>query len=358
MRAIPSYPAAATYEFGGELVKLASNESPFAPHPSVIEAIEAALGTLNRYPDPDRTLLRRELARRNETAPSRVAVGNGSCDVLLAAGDALLEPGAEVVYAWPSFSVYPFLAATSGAREIRVPLDAEGRHDLDAMAREVTVATRLVLVCNPNNPTATALPIDAIDDFVGSLPRHVAVILDEAYVEFSTIQDPGESLALLDKHPNLALLRTFSKVYGLCGLRVGYALSGSDAFRDAVDRVRQPFAVNALAQAAAVEALRHQDEVERRVERTVVERLHVQDELEERGLTVTDSQANFSWVSVGDRDEAAVLEGLERRGVIVRGGAALGQEGWLRVTYGTRPENDRFLAALDAALGEAPEKRQ
>ena len=166
------------------------------------------------------------------------------------------------------------------------------------MAREVTAATRLVIVCNPNNPSATALPPAVIDDFVAALPRHAAVILDEAYVEFSLLQDPDDSIDLLARHPNLVLLRTFSKVYGLCGLRVGYAL-GSEAFRLAVDRVRQPFSVNALAQAAAVEAINHQDEVERRVEQNAIERIHVESELEARGLASTDSQANFSWVAAG-----------------------------------------------------------
>jgi histidinol-phosphate aminotransferase len=350
VRRIPVYPAAQTYEFGGTLVKLASNETPFPPHPQVLEAVEREMRNLNRYPDPDKTKLRRRLADRFELSPGRVAVGNGSCELLLSAGDALLEPGAEVVYAWPSFSIYPHLAAASGARAVTVPLDEEGRHDLDAMAREVTHATRMVLVCNPNNPSATALPIDAIDEFVGSVPRHVAVLLDEAYVEFSTLQDPDDSLPLLEKHPNLVLLRTFSKVYGLCGLRVGYSLAGSDTFRSAVDIVRQPFSVNALALAAATEALEHQDEVATRVERTAIERLHVEEELGERGLETTDSEANFSWVSLGDRDEAAILKGLAERGVIVRGGDALGSEGHFRVTYGTRSENDRFLRALDEVL--------
>jgi histidinol-phosphate aminotransferase len=261
----------------------------------------------------------------------------------------MLEPGAEVGYAWPSFSIYPQLAAMSGARALTVPLDARGAHDLETMVREVTHATRLVIVCNPNNPSATALPPAAIDGFVSELPRHVAVLLDEAYVEFSTLQDPDESLELLHRHPNLVLLRTFSKVYGLCGLRAGYAL-GSEEFRLAVDRVRQPFSVNALAQAAAAEALQHQDEVERRVEWTAVERLHVESALEGLGLETTDSQANFSWVALGERDEAEVVRGLAERGVIVRAGAALGEEGRLRVTYGTRQENDRFLAALGEVL--------
>jgi histidinol-phosphate aminotransferase len=349
VRDIPSYPVAETYAFDGELVKLASNETPWPPHPQVMEAVQAQLGTLNRYPDPDKSLLRRRISERTGVPAGRVAVGNGSCELLLAAAEAMLEPGAEVVYAWPSFSIYPHLSAMTGARAVTVPLDAEGRHDLEGMARELTAATRILLVCNPNNPSAAAFPPATIDAFVADLPRHVAVLVDEAYVEFSTLQDPDESIDLLDRHPNLVLLRTFSKVYGLCGLRAGYAL-GSEDFRRAVDRVRQPFSVNALAQVAAAEALLHQDEVERRVERTAIERLHVESELAERGLETTDSEANFSWVGLGDRDEAEVMKGLAQRGVIVRAGTALGQEGWLRVTYGTRQENDRFLSALDELL--------
>jgi histidinol-phosphate aminotransferase len=346
VRDIPVYPAAATYAFDGELVKLASNETPFQPHPQVLEAVEAHLRTLNRYPDPERTALRRRLSERTGVPVGRIAIGNGSCELLLAAADAMLEPGAELVYAWPSFSIYPHAAAMSGARAVTVPLNDAGEHDLEAMAREVTAATRIAIVCNPNNPTATALPVADIDAFAAELPRHVAVIVDEAYVEFSTIQDPDESLELVRRHPNVVLLRTFSKVYGLCGLRAGYAI-GPESFRLAVDRVRQPFSVNALAQAAAAEALLHQYEVERRVERTAIERLHVESELEERGLETTDSQANFSWFGLGDREEADVVRGLAERGVIVRAGTALGQEGWIRVTYGTREENDRFLSALD-----------
>ena len=349
VKAIPVYPAASTYEFHGELVKLASNETPFAPHPQVLEAVEAQLRTLNRYPDPAKSALRKRLSERTGVPAGRIAIGNGSCELLLSAAEAMLEPGAEVVYAWPSFSIYPHLAAMSGARAIEVPLNDAAEHDLEAMAREVTAATRMVVVCNPNNPTATALPPRAIDDFAQALPRSVAVILDEAYVEFSALQDPDESIDLLDRHPNLILLRTFSKVYGLCGLRVGYSL-GSEEFRLAVDRVRQPFSVNALALAAAAEALNHVDEVERRVEQTAIERVHVEMELEERGLATSESQANFSWVALGDRDEDEVVDGLAQRGVIVRAGKALGEEGRMRVTYGTRQENDRFLAALDELL--------
>jgi histidinol-phosphate aminotransferase len=344
---IPIYPAASTYAFEGELVKLASNETPYAPHPQVLEAVEAQLRTLNRYPDPEKSLLRRRISERTGVPIGNVAVGNGSCEILLAAAAAMLEPGAELVYAWPSFSMYPQLAAMSGATAVTVPLTESGEHDLDAMAAQVTAATRLVIVCNPNNPSATALTPATIDAWVAELPRHVAVVVDEAYVEFSALQDPDDSLDLVGRHPNLVLLRTFSKVYGLCGLRAGYALC-PESFRLAVDRVRQPFSVNALAQAAATEALNHQDEVERRVEQNVIERVYVESELQDRGLETTDSQANFSWVSLGDRDEDEVVEGLARQGVIVRAGRDLGEEGRMRVTYGSRTENDRFLAALDA----------
>jgi histidinol-phosphate aminotransferase len=346
---IPVYPAASTYAFDGELVKLASNETPYAPHPQVLEAVESQLRTLNRYPDPEKSLLRRRISERTGVPVDRIAVGNGSVELLLAAAEAMLEPGAEIVYAWPSFSMYPQMAAQSGATAVSVPLNDAGEHDLEAMAREVTAATRLVLVCNPNNPSATALTPATIDAWVAELPRHVAVVLDEAYVEFSALQDPDDSLDLLGHHPNLVLLRTFSKVYGLCGLRAGYALC-PEPFRLAVDRVRQPFAVNALAQAAAAEALNHQDEVERRVEQNVIERVHVESELADRGLETTDSQANFSWVGLGDRDEDEIVDGLARQGVIVRAGSALGEPGRLRVTYGTRRENDRFLSALDTLL--------
>ena len=220
------------------------------------------LSGVNRYPDPTNATLRGRLSRAYGVPANRIAIGNGSCDILLAAADALLEPGAEVVYAWPSFSVYPHLAAATGATAVTVPLDDDDRHDLPAMADAVTVATRLVIVCNPNNPTSTAVPLQEIVELLDAVPRHVCVIVDEAYCEFNVLGHPDASLDLLDAHPNLVLLRTFSKVHGLCGLRVGFALCGAEEFRLAVDQVRQPFFCNAAAQAAAVEALEHGDEVD------------------------------------------------------------------------------------------------
>jgi histidinol-phosphate aminotransferase len=351
VRRIPVYPAADAYAAEGPVAMLASNESPYPPIPAVVEAVTKALTGLNRYPDPTNAALRRRLSDLHGVPAQRIAVGNGSCDILLAAGDALLEPGAELVYAWPSFSVYPHLAAASGARAIEVPLDGEHRHQLAKLREEITAATRLVLVCNPNNPTSTALPLDEIADFVADVPRHVCVILDEAYVEFNLLQDPDESVALLERHPNLVLLRTFSKVHGLCGLRVGYALCGSESFRTAVDQVRQPFFCNAAAQAAALESLNHADEVTRRVERNLAERISLIDALRGLGLEPADSQANFVWFDLGEgRSEPDVMRALAERGILVRAGGALGREGALRVTVGTQAENERFVEALGALL--------
>src|SRR4051794_34477913 len=396
IRRIPVYPAADAYAVPEDVPMMASNESPdpplpavveavppggapagapgaagmwpptdppTPPLPAVVEAVTRVLGTVNRYPDPSNSRLRKALSDRYGVPAARIAIGNGSVEVLMAAGEALLEPGAELVYAWPSFSVYPHLAAASGATEVRVPLDSDERHDLAAMAREITVATRLVIVCNPNNPTSTALPLDEIAAFVADVPRHVAVVLDEAYCEFNMLDDPDASLELLRKHPNLVLLRTFSKIYGLCGLRVGFALCGSEEFPRAVNQVRQPFFCNSAAQAAAIEALRHQDAVAERVERTVIARVEIEEELEAIGIRCAESQANFAWfdlpVPEGEEPaevEAAVVRGLAERGVIVRAGGALGKPGALRVTYGTPAHNRRFLAAL-RELVRAPATR-
>jgi histidinol-phosphate aminotransferase len=348
VRRIPSYPVASGYDLGADVAMLASNELPFGPVPEVLDAVQRVLPGVNRYPDPTYSALRKALSDRYGIPPARIALGQGSCDILLAAGEALLEPGAEVLYSWPAFSEYPHLAAASGARAIQVPLDSDDRHDLDAMAKEITVATRLVLVCNPNNPTSTALELDRVAAFLEQVPSHVCVILDEAYCEFSlSLGDPYASVELLGSWPNLVLLRTFSKVYGLAALRVGYALCGENSFRQAVDVVRQPFHLSAVAQAAAVEALRHQDAVERRVTETLAARLALEQEVRDLGLWVAESDANFVWLHLpDDADEAHVLDGLGQGGVLVRSGTSLGREGALRVTVGRPEENARFAAVL------------
>jgi histidinol-phosphate aminotransferase len=345
------YPAADGYALGPEVALMASNETPYPPLQAVRDAVAEALNGVNRYPDPSNTRLRQAISDRYEVPANRIAIGNGSCDILLAAGEALLEPGAEVVYAWPSFSVYPHLAAAAGARAIEVPLNERHEHDLEAMLTEVTVATRLVIVCNPNNPSSTALPLADIAAFVDSVPKHAAVILDEAYCEFNLLDDPDASVALLDKHPNLVLLRTFSKAYGLCGLRVGYGLCGSADFRNAVDAVRQPFYCNVAAQAAAIAALGAQDEIATRVETNLAERMGLDAGLRRLGLDPAESQANFVWFDLPAPEiEPDVVSGLSERKILVRAGTPLGRPGALRVTVGTTEDNERFLAALGELL--------
>ena len=341
---------AARHKFGSkDVVKLASNESPWGPHPAVVEAVARAANGLNRYPDQHAARLRRRIAERFDSDPATVAVGNGSCEILLAAAEALCEPGDELLFAWPSFSMYPHLAALSGAREIRVPLADGYVHDLDAMLAEITAATQLVCVCNPNNPTATHIPADRIAAFCERVPDHVTVALDEAYVEFQLDDDPDAAVDLLGDFPNLMVTRTFSKAYGLAGLRCGYALCGA-RLRAALDAVRQPFSVNELAQIAAAEAIQHGDDVADRVERTIVERVFVEEGVRELGLEPPDSQANFSWIPLGGRDESELVRRLGEAGIVVRGGDGLGAPGHIRVTYGAHQENRRFLDALRAAL--------
>jgi histidinol-phosphate aminotransferase len=333
----------------GDAVKLASNESPFAPHPKVIEAIKDAAATVNLYPDPTSRLLRGRIADRHGVDPGTVSLANGSCEILLAAAIALCEPGDEIVYAWPAFSIYPYLPALSGAREVRVPLADGDVHDLEAMLAEVTAATQLLIVCNPNNPTGTYIPAARIAEFCEQIPSRTTVILDEAYIEYQALDDPDTTIDLLRRFPNVVLLRTFSKCYGLAGLRVGYSLSAPQ-FRAAVDAVRQPYSINSIAQAAAAEAILHQDDVVDRVEKNLVERMWVEEQLAGLGLDAASSHANFSWVDLGDRDETTVIDGLARSGVAVRAGTPLGGPGHFRVTYGTRPQNEKFIGALREVL--------
>ncbi|MFN8109801.1 MAG: histidinol-phosphate transaminase [Thermoleophilia bacterium] len=329
-------------------VKLASNESPYPPLPQVAEVITAGITSLNRYPDGAARALRSALADTHGVDPGQVAVGNGSCELILLAGQALLDPGTTVVHPEPSFALYPHLAAAAGATAVAVPLDHAGRNDLDAMAAAVDERTRLVILCSPNNPTGGYLAADDIERFLDGLPEDLPVLLDEAYHDFVTELDRGRPLSMARTRPNLLVLRTFSKAHGLCGLRVGYGI-GSPAWVAALDRVRQPFNTGTLAQAAAVEALRHPAELQRRVLETTSERERVCAALTGMGVTFTASQANFILITqIGGRamDGAAVHERLLRGGVIVRNGAALGCAGCLRVSIGTADENDTFLEAM------------
>ncbi len=340
-------------------VRLASNESPFPPLPEVAEVVAAGVAGLNRYPDGPGRALRRALAERHGVGPDEVVLGNGSCELILLAGQALLDPGTSVVHAAPSFALYPHLAAAAGAEAVAVPLAGDDGHDLEAMAAAVDERTRLVVVCNPNNPTGVYRGADEIERFLDALPEDLAVLVDEAYFEFVDRPDAGRTMSLARERPNLLVTRTFSKAHGLCGLRVGYGVGGP-GWISALDRVRQPFNTNALGQAAALESLRHPAALDRRVRETVSERGRVADALADTGWAFPPSQGNFLLVAPDDAAAGShgVHEQLLRLGVIVRDGASLGCPGRLRVSIGTPEENSAFLSAWEQVARTAPRETQ
>lgn len=336
------------------VVKLASNESPFPPLPEVEAVITEELARLNRYPDAAARSLRAALADRHAVDTPQIAVGNGSCELIVHAGIALLDPGTTVVHADPSFAMYPHLAAVSGAEGIGVPLAPDGGHDFDAMAAVVDERTRLIIICNPNNPTGVYRSADDIERFLDRVPDDLAVLVDEAYYDFVSAPDRGRVSVLARTRPNLLVTRTFSKAYGLCGLRVGYGI-GSASWVAALDAVRQPFNTNHLAQVAALESLRHPAAIQERVDEAIRERERVAGALVAMGVPFTPSHGNFILMEPpgSGMDARALHEDLLTRGVIVRDGSALGCPGTLRITIGAPAENDAFVAALGAATGIA-----
>ncbi len=358
MRFIPQLDAMTPYEPGqplelvmrrfglSEVVKLASNEFPLPPFEEVKEAVIAALDDLNRYPDGHCTDLRAALAQHYGRRNDEIALGNGSCELLMLLGDILLEAGDEVVFADPSFVVYNDVCLRHDARAVMVPLTGFA-HDLEAMAAAVTSRTRMLIVCNPNNPTGTYVSNDGVRALVERVPEDVVIVLDEAYNEFVTAPDAQDSLAVQAEHPNVVVLRTFSKIYGLCGLRVGYGLCRAE-IKTALDKVRQPFNVNRLAQAAAHEALKHQDQVAARVAMNAQVRAYMVERLHAGGHATVPSEANFMLVDVHGLavPSEKVFEELLSRGAIVRDGHGLGCPGYARVSVGTRAETDFFLAKL------------
>ena len=331
-------------------IKLASNESPYPPLEEVQAVVRSGAAGLNRYPDGAARALRLEIAERHGMDLEQVVIGNGSCELLLLAGQALLDPGTTLIYPDPSFGLYAHVAAAAGAEGLAVPLDGAGRNDLAAMAAAVDERTRLVIVCSPNNPTGGYVRASALEAFLDGLPGDLPVLVDEAYHDFVTEADRGRALSQARRRPNLMVLRTFSKAHGLCGLRVGYGM-GSHAWIGALDRVRQPFNASSIAQAAALESFRQTAAIERRVQATIAERERVAAALGRMGVRFTPSQANFILVAPDAGD--GIHERLLAAGVIVRDGAALGCPGELRVSLGTPTENDAFLAALATVLGRS-----
>lgn len=328
------------------IVKLASNENPLGPSPKGLKAAQASLKDIHLYPDGAGFALKSALCRKLEVAPENIVLGNGSNDVLDMAARAFLAPGASSVYAQHAFAVYPIATLTAGAAGIEVPAKDYG-HDLAAMRAAIRDDTRVVWIANPNNPTGTFLPWAEIAAFLQVVPPHVLVVLDEAYGEYLPPADRFDTVAWLKKYPNLLIVRTFSKAYGLAGLRVGYGLASPEVI-DLLNRVRHPFNVNLPALAAAEAALDDADFLERSyaVNQSGLRQLIAG--LEALNLACVPSRGNFLLAKVGDA--ARINNALLKRGVIVRPVANYGLAEFLRVSVGLEAQNARFLEALSVCL--------
>lgn len=323
--------------------KLSSNENPHPPLPAVVRAAADAAAQMNRYPDMGCAALYAALGERLHRPVEQLAAGAGSVAVLYHLLQAYCEPGDEVVYAWRSFEAYPIAVAVTGAQSVQVPLTPDGRHDLDAMAAAVGDRTRVVVLCSPNNPTGPALTQTELTAFVARVPDHVLVVVDEAYREFVRSDDPVDALALQQAHPNVVVMRTFAKAYGLAGLRVGYLVAAAEVAA-AVRACALPFGVSAIAQATAIAALEHEEELQERVDAIVAERTRVTSALARQGWELPDAQGNFVWFPLGE-GTAAFVAAAEEAGIMVRPFAGDG----VRVTIG-EPEANDVLMEVAAAL--------
>ena len=339
MSALPAYVPGR--KFPGAII-LASNESPYGLLPGVADVLAAHAAGVSRYPDMGSTRLIEAIAAHHDVAPDRVAVGAGSVEVCGQLAAAAVEDGSEVVFGWRAFEAYPIIAAVAGGVSVRVPLTADHRHDVDAMVAAVTDKTRLVFLCNPSNPTGTAIGADELRRLVDGVPEHVLVVIDEAYRQYVDPSAVPDAFELFRDRSNVAITRTFSKAYALAGLRVGYCLASADVAA-VVRKCQVPFSVSGLAQEAAIAALGESEEVARRAKLTVAERERVRRALLDAGFDVAESQANFVWLVLGDR-AGAFAEACLAGGVVVRPFAGEG----VRVTVGTDAENDRFLELASA----------
>jgi histidinol-phosphate aminotransferase len=342
LETIPSYkagkPPAQSGEVGRQLYKLSSNENPYPPLPGVLTAATKAAAQMNRYPDMGAVDLLEALSARFGVPVSDLAVATGSVALLYHLLQAACAEGDEVVYAWRSFEAYPIAVQLTGATSVQVPLTDDARHDFKAMEAALTERTKVVLVCTPNNPTGPVVRRDELLSFLDVVPSNVLVVLDEAYREFVREPDFIDGIDVYRDRPNVVVLRTFSKAYGLAGFRVGYAVAHPPVVA-AIRKCALPFGVSHVAQAAAIASLKVEDELLQRVEALVVERTRVVDALRAAGWDVPETQTNFVWLALGD-DTVAFSEAVQAEGVSIRPFPGEGA----RVTIGEREANDIFLS--------------
>ena len=332
--------------------KLSSNESPHPPLPSVVEAVAQQLGAFHRYPDIAALPVRSLLADQLGVAVDNITLGAGSVEVAAQLIHAVTDPGDEVMFAWRSFEAYPSLVRIAGAVPVEVPLDDNAAHDLDAMLAAITPRTRLIFICNPNNPTGTVVAAEALEAFIAAVPHNVLVVVDEAYVHFDRTPDRADGIKLFHRHPHVAVLHTFSKAYGLAGLRIGYAVS-PPLVAEALRKVAVPFGVTSLAQAAAVASLEAEEELAARINEVVTQRERMFATLTDAGLDPVASQANFVWVpdqNAAGVSAAALGEHLEAGGVVAR---VFPGEG-IRISSGDATDIDRVVAAIGTLAAQQP----
>ena len=322
---------------GRATFKLSSNENPYPPLPGVVETLADAAERVNRYPDMGAVHLYERLAERFGVPVDHLAAGTGSVAVLYHLLQATCERGDEVVYAWRSFEAYPIAVQVTGARSVTVPLNGKAEHDLDAMLAAITDKTRVVIVCTPNNPTGPVIPHDALLEFIEQVPPHVVIVIDEAYREFVRDSRVADGVNLYRDRDNVVCLRTFSKAYGLAGLRVGYAIA-PPAIAGAIRKASLPFGVSDFAQVAATASLDAEDALFERVEALVAERARVVEAMREQGWPVPDTQANFFWLPLGD-DTVDFAGACAEEGVMVRPFPGDGA----RITVGESEANDVVL---------------
>jgi histidinol-phosphate aminotransferase len=334
-----------------DAIKLASNENPLPPSERVQKAIRAALAVLNRYPDGSGFYLRQALAKKHGFTPDQIVLGNGSNELIELLVRAFLRPGDEAVVPHPSFVVYPMIVQAAGGVRVMVML-RDHRLDLEAMARAITPMTKLVFIANPNNPTATIVTADEVEHFMARVPDRTIVVFDEAYIEFAMGPDFPETLAHVKQGRRVVVLRTFSKASSLAGLRVGYGVADADAIA-LMNRIRQPFNVNSLAQAAALAALEDDAHILECVRMIEAGRHFLYDEFKTLGVSYVPSRANFILVDVG-RSAAEIYQKLLHQGVIVRPMTSFGMETALRITVGTPEENRKLVKALRDVLEKKP----
>ncbi|MBW2422936.1 MAG: histidinol-phosphate transaminase [Deltaproteobacteria bacterium] len=327
-------------------VKLASNENPLGPSPKAVEAMRAAAGEIHRYPDGASFSLRARLAERLGVDGSHLVFGTGADEILELIAKTLIGPGDEVVYGWPSFAMYPIVIQGMGGTGVAVPLRADFVHDLEAMLEAITPRTRVVMVCNPNNPTGTSVGAEEFDRFVAGLPEDVVLAVDEAYFEYVRRPDFPEVIDLVRRRPGTIALRTFSKIYGLAGIRIGYGIADLE-LASFLERARHPFNVNRLAEVAAVAALDDEEHASRTRELNASGIEYLARELGKLGIETWPSDANFILARTG----ADVYERLLRMGVIVRPMKGFGLTEHVRISIGLPEENERLVKALTAIVG-------